>query len=325
MSVTRILTRPSVHHCSKLLTSYLNPSSKWVPFESGVEPLPDNLLLNGQNTYDCTVESTTFPPPSKDSEPDQGPYYEPSCTGGRPYTTRVRRGSRVRLRLINASSFLSYWFSVDDHLLDIVELDSVEIEPITAQRGVYLNVGQRVSVILTADADAEEEGAGDANGQEHGKRQEKGERGNGNFAIRATLPKTCFLPYAPYSSAGLEKSARFEAVGVLSYYSSASSDPAATGEVPVIGSKPGNTSNPYGVENNGLRGDVWEGCDDMPFDAPRPMRARRAYDVSDANRHYIEYAFRQAQDVNRIFINKVSGSLDIPLNYLPARLYSFPE
>ena len=289
-----------------------------------MEPLPDNLLLNGQNTYDCSVESTTFPPPSEDSGPEQGPYYEPSCTGGRPYTTRVRRGSRVRLRLINASSFLSYWFSVDDHLLDIVELDGVEIEPIAAQRGVYLNVGQRVSVILTADADGG--GVGEARSAEHEKRREKGEKGNGNFAIRATLPKTCFLPYAPYSSAGLEKSAQFEAVGVLSYYGPDDSTVSTiTGEVPIIGSKPGNTSNPYGVENNGLRGDAWEGCDDMPFDAPRPMRARRAYDVSDSNRHYIEYAFRQAQDVNRIFINKVSGGPNIPSSTYSVFPRSFPE
>ena len=253
-----------------------------------MEPLPDNLLLNGQNTYDCSVESTTFPPPSEDSGPEQGPYYEPSCTGGRPYTTRVRRGSRVRLRLINASSFLSYWISIDDHMLDIVEFDGVEVEPITGQRGVYLNVGQRVSVILTADSDGEEDGSrSDGSG--------KADKGNGNFAIRATLPKTCFLPYAPYDSAGLEKSARFEAVGVLSYYSSDDDDEGekgdlantatGAGEVPIIGSKPGNTSNPYGVENNGLRGDVWEGCDDLPFDVPRPMRARRAVDVTEANSH----------------------------------------
>ena len=272
-----------------------------------MEPLPDNLLLNGQNTYDCSVTSTTFPPPSEAETEDSGtapsreeqgpPYYEPSCTGGRLYTTRVRRGSRVRLRLINASSFLSYWISIDDHKLDVVEFDGVEVEPITGQRGVYLNVGQRVSVILTADVDVDvdveaEDGEGGSEAGRDG--SGKAEKGNGNFAIRATLPKTCFLPYAPYASAGLEKSAKFEAVGVLSYYTSDSdesgdNDPvtasAGAGEVPIIGSKPGNTSNPYGVENNGLRGDVWEGCDDLPFDVPRPMRARRAVDVTEANSH----------------------------------------
>ena len=78
----------------------------------------------------------------------------------------------------------------------------------------------------------------------------------------------------------------------------------------------GNTSNPYGVENNGLRGDVWEGCDDMPFDMPVPMRKQPAVNVSEANTHYIEYAFRQAQEVNRIFINKVYSSSSI-FNQVP--------
>ncbi|OTA94787.1 putative multicopper oxidase [Hypoxylon sp. CO27-5] len=240
---------------STILKSYLNPSSKWDPSESGVEPLADNVLLNGQNTYDCSIISTTYPPSSEN---------RPKCTGGQLYTTQVPRGHSVRLRLINASSFFSYWFSVDNHTLSIVELDGVEIEPITA-RGVYLNLGQRVSVILTADQTP------------------------GSYYVRASIPKTCFLPYSTYTSAGLQ-GAEYGVKGILSY------------------GKDGNTSNPYGVENNGLRGDVWEGCDDMPFDMPVPMRKEPAVNVSEANMHYIEYAFRQAQEVNRIFVNKTSYS-----------------
>ncbi|RYP73506.1 hypothetical protein DL769_004220 [Monosporascus sp. CRB-8-3] len=271
-------------HGSVLLASYLNPTSKWVPFESGVEPLPDNLLLNGQNTYDCSVTSTTYPPEERGgSAPPR------LCTGGRRYATRVRPGSAVRLRLINASSFLSYWFSIDNHMLTIVELDGVEVAPLEGQRGVYLNVGQRVSVVVRADAPGPP----------------------GNYMIRATLPRTCFLPYAPYASAGLERSAAYEARGVLSY--DGAPDPDPDEPIGIVGGDGGsggrNTSNPYGVENNGVRGDVWEGCDDMPFDVPKPMRAHRAVEVSsEANVHYIEYMFRQAQDVNRIFINKTAYS-----------------
>ncbi|KAI1079514.1 hypothetical protein F5B20DRAFT_571008 [Whalleya microplaca] len=274
---------------SVLLKSYLNPSSKWVPFESGVEPLPDNILLNGLNTYDCGVNSTTYPPPASPS-PDALPL-PPNCTtsGQQLYTTRVRAGQRVRLRLINASSFLSYWFSVDNHTLSIVELDGVEIEPLPA-RGVYLNLGQRVSVILTANQTA------------------------GDYYMRASLPQTCFLPYAPYSSAGLE-AAEYAVRGVLSYEGGdgddggggGDSDGSANAPAKPIGSA-GNTTNPYGVENNGVRGDVWEGCDDMPFDMPVPMRRQPAVNVSESNMHYIEYMFRQAQDVNRIFINKTAYS-----------------
>lgn len=194
----------------------------------------------------------------------------------------MQPGQRVRLRLINSSSFLSYWFSVDNHTLAVVELDGVEIEPIPA-RGVYLNVGQRASVVLAAD------------------------QAPGSYYMRATLPRTCFLPYAPYASAGLA-SGGYEARGVLSYEGV---DPDAK----PVGAA-GNVSNPYGVENNGVRGDVWEGCDDMPFDMPRPVREMDAVEVGERNYHYIEYAFRQAQDVNRIFINKVSRKMELSDNHV---------
>ncbi|KAI1421018.1 Cupredoxin [Xylaria sp. FL1777] len=269
----KIIFVSDVYHTygSVLLSSYLNSTSKWVPFESGVEPLADNILLNGQNKYNCAVDSTTYPPPS----------YQPSsltstsesrCTGGRLYTTKIRTGQRVRLRLINSSSFFSYWFSIDNHTLSIVEIDGIEISPIAA-RGVYLNIGQRVSVIVTANQTA------------------------GNYYIRATLPETCFLLYAPYTSDGLA-AGEYTGKGILSY------DDVPMDESPI--GIVGNVSNPYGVENNGVRGDVWEGCDDMPFDLPKPMRSIQAYEVPEENKHYIEYAFRQAQDVNRIFINKTA-------------------
>ncbi|KAI1119532.1 Cupredoxin [Nemania sp. NC0429] len=257
---------------SVLVSSYLNSTSKWAPFESGVEPLADNILLNGQNTYDCTVASTTYPQPSPNELSLSSPMSEPRCTGGRLYTTKINTGQRVRLRLINTSSFFSYWFSIDNHTLAIIELDGIEISPISA-RGVYLNVGQRVSVVIEANQTA------------------------GNYYIRATLPKTCFLPYAPYESAGLE-AAEYAVKGILSY------DDVPVNAMPI--GDMGNVSNPYGVENNAARGDVWEGCDDMPFDLPKPMRNIPAYEVPEENKHYIEYMFRQAQDVNRIFINKTA-------------------
>lgn len=250
-----------------------------MPFESGVEPLADNILLNGQHTYDCSVASTTYPGTAEvggegEDAAAAAASAAPKCTstGGQLYRTQVKAGQRLRLRLINSSSFLSYWVSVDNHTLTIVELDGVEVEPIRGQRGLYLNVGQRVSVVLTADQPP------------------------GTYHIRATLPRSCFLPYAPYTSAGLE-SVGYAARGLLTY------DGADPDAEPVGIS--GNVTNPYGVENNGARGDVWEGCDDMPFDVPKPMRRMDAVEVGDGNYQYIEYMFRQAQDVNRIFINKV--------------------
>ncbi|KAI2465084.1 Cupredoxin [Annulohypoxylon bovei var. microspora] len=272
---------------SVILDSYLNPTSKWAPTESGVEPLADNILMNGQNTYNCSIHSTTFPPSSNPNQPSSPSNSNSNdCTGGQLYKAKIHPGHTIRLRLINASSFFSYWFSIDNHTLSIVELDGVEIEPISA-RGVYLNLGQRVSVILTADQTP------------------------GSYYVRASIPRTCFLPYSTYTSAGLEDGG-YGVRGVLSYTDDGNEDEYDDESENERVSEPigvaGNTSNPYGVENNGLRGDVWEGCDDMPFDMPVPMRRQPAVDVTEANMHYIEYAFRQAQEVNRIFINKTSYS-----------------
>lgn len=251
---------------STLRNSYLLPASVWSPDMPGVEPMPDNFLLNGQHTFDCSVVSTTYPPPPGNP-----------CTGGELSQTFTTPNSTLRLRLISHSSFTSTWFSIDNHTLTLIEIDGVEISPIRDLRGVYLNVGQRMSVLVRAN------------------------QLPGSYHMRATLPQTCFVPYCPYASSGLENIG-YEATALLSY--------GKHGEkalLPVLGS-PGNTSNPYGVENNFARGDVWEGCDDMPFDMPKPARARKAVQVGKDNSHEVTFRFQEVGEINRIFINRVSLS-----------------
>lgn len=259
----------------KLVSSYLKPGSVWSPKEAGVEPLADNFLMNGQHTWNCSVESTTY----KSSVAPFLNHDPPSpCPGGSLYSTAVRLNETARLRLINHSSFMSFWFSIDNHTISIVEIDGVEVEPIV-QRGVYINIGQRYSVLVTANQTA------------------------GNYAIRATLPQTCFNPFCPYRSSGLEDIG-YAVTGILSYEGTSLNEP-------LIGLA-GNTSNPFGVENNILRGDVWEGCDDMPFDMPVPMRKIKAIDAVPENTHSIIFHFQQAGEVNRVFINRVSH---LPLSF----------
>ena len=217
--------------------------------------------MNGKNTHACSIASATWATNGAKT-----------CSGGELYHTNVTRGHSVRLRLISHSSFTSFWFSIDNHTLTIVEIDGIEVQPISA-RGVYVNIGQRYSVIIHANQTA------------------------GNYFMRATLPQTCFLPYAPYVNPALESS-EYQVRGVLSY-----GDTDWT--VEPIGAA-GNVTNPYGVENNGARGDVWEGCLDMPFDVPVPMHEENAYEVDEANKHNIQFQFQQAGDVNRIFVNRVS-------------------
>lgn len=110
------------HHTysSVLLTSFLNPTSDWSS-QPGTEPLPDNILLNGQNTYDCNVQSSIYPSEASSSV----------CTGGHLYNSTFTQNKTYRLRLINHSTLFSYWFSIDNHTISVVEVDGVEVEPIT--------------------------------------------------------------------------------------------------------------------------------------------------------------------------------------------------
>lgn len=254
----------------QLLQSYLRPDSKRSPGDPGVEPLPDNFLINGRHTFNCSVRSSTWPTPSNPDNDDEAP----ACTGGQLYSTKVRPGHAVRLRLINHSSYMSFWFSIDNHTVTIVEMDGVEVEPIPS-RGVYVNVGQRYSVIVRADQAA------------------------GSYHMRATLPQTCFVPYCPHTSTGLE-SIGYEARALLSYDGSGDGD-----RLPVVAGVAGNTSNPHGAARNRLRGDVWEGCDDMSFDEPVPVRRRPAVRVAEGDMHSVTFQFQRAGEVNRISINRV--------------------
>jgi FtsP/CotA-like multicopper oxidase with cupredoxin domain len=44
----------------------------------------------------------------------------------------------------------------------------------------------------------------------------------------------------------------------------------------------------------------------MSFDIPKRIRNESAYEPAENNTHYIEYEFQQAQNMNRIFVNRTS-------------------
>jgi hypothetical protein len=81
---------------------------------------------------------------------------------------------------------MPYWFSIDNHLLEIVEMDGIEVEPIKTTR-VFMNPGQRYSVMVNTNQTA------------------------GNYLMRALAATHCFhLPATLWN-------ARYEATGILSY------------------------------------------------------------------------------------------------------------
>lgn len=270
----RILFLGENYHslAAELAAAYLSPSTPWAPDEAGVEPLADNLLLNGQNTYDCGVASTTFTSPRTQGKKQAE---VPACTGGQAYETTIPPGATMRLRLINHSSYFSYWFSIDGHELRIVEMDGVEVEPIPA-RGVHVNIGQRYSVMITAD------------------------QAVGEYVIRSALEKECFLPFSTYTSAGLE-SIGYEARGILRY------EGAVAGGTDLGANATTTTTTLTSSDNNNNTNTNPQGCYDLPFDVPRPRRPEVAYELAEADPQYaVDFQFRQVGEVNRIFLNRTS-------------------
>ncbi|KAI9491562.1 multicopper oxidase-domain-containing protein [Zychaea mexicana] len=85
---------------------------------TGAEPIPDSGLI-----MDNANASLTFTP-----------------------------GKTYRLRLINMSGFVTYHYSIDNHTLDVIEVDGVEVQRQPMDM-VSLTAAQRVSVLVTAKND----------------------------------------------------------------------------------------------------------------------------------------------------------------------------
>ncbi|BEQ17081.1 multicopper oxidase family protein [Desulfoferula mesophila] len=87
-------------------------------------------------------------------EPLTEPYYQGYAVNGRLYPhgepIKVKKGDKVRLRLINASSATTYDLSLAGHRLTVLALDGQDITPKTFDV-VRLAMGERVDVEFTAD------------------------------------------------------------------------------------------------------------------------------------------------------------------------------
>lgn len=59
--------------------------------------------------------------------------------------------THLQLRLINTAGFAQFLFSVDRHRLIVVSLDGLTVQPSQPIRGVVLNAGQRMGVLVCPD------------------------------------------------------------------------------------------------------------------------------------------------------------------------------
>lgn len=229
---------------------------------AGMEPPPDNIIVNGHHVSNCSSSSSTKDDKDKNL----------ICRSGTLYNTRIKSGHQVRLRLISHSTSTPFLVTIDNHTLSIVEMDGTEIEPIATTR-VFMNPGQRYSVVLTANQTA------------------------GNYNIRVTAARSCF--HMGKGNPNLAN-VNYEAVGLLSY-----DDVDAT--TPPIGSRWDTTA-----PSNAVSGpEPWDdACEDLPFDMPKPMRNAAAFDVGEHNYHYFSFLRDSKNGTIHSFINNVSDYHD---------------
>ncbi|KIK97894.1 multicopper oxidase [Paxillus rubicundulus Ve08.2h10] len=123
---------------SGLLAQYLSSAgidgSNYGGFNPGAEPPPDSGLINGK-----MIGS------SLDLQPNL----------------------RYRIRLINMGTLTQFVFSIDNHVLSVVEADGISLQPVDVHR-VPIHVAQRYSVILTTNQTA------------------------GSYNVRAEMQETCY-------------------------------------------------------------------------------------------------------------------------------------
>ncbi|WQF78089.1 Putative multicopper oxidase, second cupredoxin domain-containing protein [Colletotrichum destructivum] len=270
---------------STLLTQYLSANPPWAPKKPGREPPPDNIIINGMNTFNCS--SVMAKGKGKDHAPghDMGDHNSgaamgdhnrsardhPKCTWGSLFNTRVKSGSTARLRLINHGTSTPIYVTVDGHALEIVEIDGVEVAPIATTR-VYMNPGQRYSVLVHANQTA------------------------GNYLIRADAAVRCFhMSHKTHDGMmGGMHGTPFGATAVLSY------DETDVGAAPIgkAWSLDAKSTPQVGKEPWGSR------CEDLPFNLPKPARSRPAYDVGERNHHYFTFRQERVGDVVRTHVNK---------------------
>jgi iron transport multicopper oxidase len=67
-------------------------------------------------------------------------------------TEAVTPGSTVRFHIVNIGAFAFFHVWIEEHNMTVIEVDGVDVEPYETS-GIDLAVGQRLSVLVTMDAD----------------------------------------------------------------------------------------------------------------------------------------------------------------------------
>ncbi|CAG8662274.1 12670_t:CDS:2 [Cetraspora pellucida] len=107
--------------------SYCNVTNQLTP-----EPVPNSVLINGKGGGNCNkilMHSSI--------ETDHIYHFE--------------RKKKYRLRILNAGALTIYYFSIDHHMLEIIEVEGMRVKSTEQVKLLPISVGQRYSVIATTN------------------------------------------------------------------------------------------------------------------------------------------------------------------------------
>uniref|UniRef100_U9SVW8 Uncharacterized protein n=1 Tax=Rhizophagus irregularis (strain DAOM 181602 / DAOM 197198 / MUCL 43194) TaxID=747089 RepID=U9SVW8_RHIID len=117
-----------------MLTDYHHTNAQILLKQFLTPEIPDNGLINGKNNFDCSKA----PPGSKCVDNSGLAKFE------------FVSNKRYRLRIINTSAFSAFFFSIDKHEMEVIEVEGSYTKRNKIHR-LPINVAQRYSVIVTAN------------------------------------------------------------------------------------------------------------------------------------------------------------------------------
>ncbi|EDU40135.1 Multicopper oxidase [Pyrenophora tritici-repentis] len=114
---------------SSPLRTYLSPGTE------NAEPVPPTALINGRNVRNCSTLSHR---------------HRASCSSSHLSLARftLDSESNTRLRIINVGVFAEFALQIDEHEVQVVEVDGTDVVPVGVHR-VNIAPAQRYSVVLT--------------------------------------------------------------------------------------------------------------------------------------------------------------------------------
>ncbi|EGG11671.1 multi-copper oxidase laccase-like protein [Melampsora larici-populina 98AG31] len=99
---------------------------------SAAAPSPNSALMNGVGEYNCRFATKSE-----------------RCKTTSPPEFSVVAGNKVRFRIIGGGSLAMFYFSADQHVLNVTEADATPVHGPTGIHRVKLHNGQRYSAIVT--------------------------------------------------------------------------------------------------------------------------------------------------------------------------------